>query len=527
MTIRVVAPSKTTWQTEVRKAGLLDRALSAAIAQCYTLAENVSAGQRVPRGATDSVRRQGLHGLKWAGVVLPMAFLLLVNFVVHFLLPSIAHTWWGFLLLNLLLLAAVAIFSQVVFALIERVQEQLARLYEELRDRNLELARTHAASERLVEQLRALSTASATMTEDLTLEVVLQKVVDLSRELLGAQYGALLVRAERETGWFLTSGLDPAQRAAIGTLPTGRGLLGGILTGQVIRAPDVARDDRSVGFPPNHPAMRSFLGVPIMYRGQILGGLYLTNKLGVEEFSPEDQDVLTLFARHAAVAIENARLYQQAQDVAVLEERERIAREMHDNFAQVLGYVNTKTQAAVRLLALGDGPGAQEQMTKMEEAARHLYADVREAILGLRSPLGVGRPFLGVVKEYLSRFSQMSDIEINLDAAVAETMVELTPRMEIQLFRIIQEALTNVRKHAQATEARVRVEENGQGWLAVTVEDNGRGFDASRPVRDDWPHLGLQTMRERAEAVGGSFRVESNPGQGTRVTVTMPLRRAG
>ncbi|MBI2871925.1 MAG: GAF domain-containing protein [Chloroflexi bacterium] len=469
----------------------------------------------------------GLRLLKWVGLVVPVTFLVLVNYTGYYVIPSVVRTWWGFLLLNLLLLVAVAIFTQVVFTLIERVQARLAELYEELRERNAELARVHAAAQQMVEKLRALSAASATITEDMTLETLLQKVVDQSRELVGAQYGALLVRVEKETGWFLTSGMDRVQRAAIGDLPQGRGLLGAVLAGQAIRIPDLSRDPRSAGFPPHHPAMKSFLGVPIIFRGRALGSLYLTNKLGAEEFSPEDEDVLLLFARHAAVAIENARLYQQAQDVAVLEERERIAREMHDNFAQVLGYVNTKTQAARRFLELGDVKRAEEQMSGMEEAARQLYADVREAVLGLRVPLVSERSFIGVVGEYLTRFSQMSEIQTRLDSSIGEAMVELTPRTEIQLFRIIQEALTNARKHAQATEAKVRVEQDESGWLAVTVEDNGRGFDPAHLERDDWPHFGLQTMRERAEAVGGAFQIDSVPGQGTRVTVRFPLKKVG
>ncbi|MBI4200288.1 MAG: GAF domain-containing sensor histidine kinase [Chloroflexi bacterium] len=470
--------------------------------------------------------RQGLRRLKWAGIVLPMSFLLLVNYAGHFLFPDAVRTWWGFLLLNLVLLVAVAAFSQAIFTMIQRVQERLAQLYEELRGRNEELAQVHASAQRMVEQLRALSDASATMTEELTLEAVLQKVVDLSRELLSAQYGALLVRAEGEMGWFLTSGLDPAQRATMGAAPQGRGLLGAVLGQKAVRVPDIAQDPRSAGFPANHPAMKSFLGVPVAYRGRILGALYLTNRVDAEEFSQEDEDVLLLFARHAAVAIENARLYQQAQDVAVLEERERIAREMHDNFAQVLGYVNTKTQAARRLLTLGNTVGAEDQMAQMEGATQQLYADVREAVLGLRSPLGKGAPFLKVMEEYVARFGQMSEIRTNIDGSVAEALVELTPRMEIQLFRIVQEALTNVRKHAQATEAKVRIEAGGEGSLTITIEDNGLGFDPARLVRDDWPHFGLQTMKERAEAVGGSFRVQSVPGQGTRVTVTLPLKKA-
>jgi signal transduction histidine kinase len=455
-------------------------------------------------------------------VVLPVLFLGLVNYSTHFLFPSLVRTWWGFLSLNLVLLAAVAAFSQTVFNLVQGTHTRLTQLYRELRERNEELARVNASAQRLVDQMRALDEASATVTEELALETVLQTVVDLSRGLLGAQYGALLVRREGDTIWFLTSGLAPAERTALGAPPMGRGLLGAVAEGKPIRIPEIAADPRSSGFPPNHPPMRSFLGVPISYRRRILGALYLTNKLGAPECTQSDEDVLMLFSRHAAIAIENARLYQRAQDVAVLEERERIAREMHDNFAQVLGYVSTKTQAARRLLASGDARMAETQMIQMEEAARQLYTDVREAILGLRSPLGRGYSFLQVLDEYLTRFGQVSEIRTRLDTSIGNGAIELPPRTEIQVFRIIQESLTNVRKHADATEATVRLQADPAA-LTIVVEDNGHGFEPSRIVRDDWPHFGLQTMRERAEAVGASLRVESAPGHGTRVIVRIPV----
>ena len=473
--------------------------------------------------AASPPQRPGLRRLRWAGIVLPIAFLVAANYVGLYLLPAVVRTWWGFLLLNLVLLAAVATFSNLIFTAVERMQARLAQLYGELHARSEELAEVHAAAQQMVEQLRALSEASATMTGELALETVLLKVVDLSRGLVGAKYGALLVIREGGDTWFLTSGLDPDQKERLGVPPRGRGLLGSVLEGQPVLVPDIAKDPRSVGFPANHPPMKSFVGVPMVYHGRVLGALYLTNKLNDPEFSREDQEILVLFARHAAVAIENARLYQRAQDVAVLEERERIAREMHDNFAQVLGYVSTKSQAARRLLELGDQRGAESQIAQMEGAARQLYVDVREAVLGLRSPLGQGGSFLQILQDYLTTFSEMSGLQTELAAARKNGKVQLEPRVEVQVFRIVQEALTNVRKHARATQVRVNVLEEADR-LTITVEDDGAGFDPVRPVRDEWPHFGLQTMRERAEAVGGSLEIDSSPGRGTRVKVWVPHR---
>ncbi|MFQ5343584.1 MAG: GAF domain-containing protein, partial [Anaerolineae bacterium] len=375
------------------------------------------------------------------------------------------------------------------------------------------------------EQLRTLHEASLSLTAELSREAVLQKVVDLSRRLADARYGALGVLDEAgHIHSLITSGLSGEERARMGPLPRGRGLLGAVLReGRPIRVPHIQQDPRSVGFPPNHPPMKSFLGVPVIFKGQTVGNLYLADKAAANEFSLEDQELLTMFATQAAIAIENARLYEQVQALAVATERERIAREMHDGLAQVLSYVNAKTQAVQEFLQSGQVEPARAQLQQLEEAAQEVYADVREAILGLRTTIGKGRGLFPVLEEYLQRFTEQTGVQTELTSSPEVSAFSFDPRVEIQLVRIVQEALTNVRKHAQADRAWVRFVANG-AWAEVTIEDDGRGFDPNNPRRSAWPCFGLQTMRERAEAAGGSLEIASRPGEGTHVRARIPLQ---
>lgn len=237
------------------------------------------------------------------------------------------------------------------------------------------------------QRLRALYQAGLAVAADLSVDAVLQRVVDLARELSGARYGALRVLGSTgQEEQFISSGITRRERARIGHPPQGRGLLGEVLrTGQPLRVPEFSKHPASVGFPPGHPPMTSFLGVPISYRGSVLGIIYLTDKLDAPEFTEEDAELLGLFAAQAAVAIENARLYTRVKHLAIEEERQRIAREMHDSLAQILGYVNVKAGAARRLIARGRRGEAERALVELDAAAQSAYADVREAILGLRA----------------------------------------------------------------------------------------------------------------------------------------------
>jgi signal transduction histidine kinase len=187
----------------------------------------------------------------------------------------------------------------------------------------------------------------------------------------------------------------------------------------------------------------------------------------------------------------------------------------------VLGYINTQTLAVKKLLSSGRTEAAREELAAMEAAARDVYGDIREAILGLR----VALPREGLVagiSQYVDGYRAMSGAEVELETRGELDGVTLTPSAEIQLARIVQEALSNMRKHAGAAHGRiVLIAEDG--ILEVSVSDDGRGFDPGATTARGWPRFGLQTMRERALAVGGRLEISSSPGQGTTVRVRIPI----
>lgn len=246
------------------------------------------------------------------------------------------------------------------------------------------------------------------------------------------------------------------------------------------------------------------------------------------ETTPDEIGALAQTFNHMADRIAAQTQAEQEQQAvrhrAIVEERERIARELHDGLAQVLGYVHTKATAVRLLLKKGQGASAEKQLLQLEEAARAVFVDVREAILGLRltsqRSLGLGQ----MVNDYAAQFSRLSDLPVAVRITPHTEQLQLPAEVEVQLLRIMQEALSNVRKHAQASAVEVVVQ-NGGPHLALEVHDNGRGFDPLQARPNGRPHFGLSTMRERAEAIGAMFAVHSQLGQGTQVQVRLALKR--
>lgn len=447
-----------------------------------------------------------LRRLRRLGVLAPLAFLALIEVVRFWLGLSARASIQTYIGLLLVIGAATVAFAWAIFAVVDRVQERLA-----LRN----------------QELLALDAAGLAIVRDLDLHTVLQGVVDQARELARARYGALQYRSSGDdTAAFLTSGITPEQRAALGPPPRGHGLLGVVLAnGENLRLADLTRDPRSVGFPPGHPAMRSLLAVPIPAAKGVLGNLYVVEKADGLTFTAEDERTLERFATHAALAITNARLHRERQALATTEERERIAREMHDSTAQVLGYVSTKSQAVGLLIASGQTDRALAQIEQLGETARSAYADVREGILGLRTSVSADRAFIDSLGDYLTRWQEQSGVPAELVLEMGDHhRLSLSPIAEVQLIRIIQEALANVRKHANASHVKVRLAER-DGRIDASVEDDGQGFSPDELGRSPVPRFGLSTMRERAEAIGGTFTVTASPGSGTRVAVRIPMDR--
>lgn len=440
-----------------------------------------------------------LRRIKWVLLLALVAFLAIVEYARYLLEPYAGSRAQGWIL-DGVMVVSILFFFGALFAGLQAIQERLARQNREL---------------------LALHQAAADIHGDLTLESVLQRVVDQARLLAEARYGAISVVDEGgRILSFLTAGITAAERERIGHPPAGAGLLGiPLKEGQSIRLADIASHPRSAGFPPHHPPMRSLLAVPIPGKEGYRGNLYVADKTTGPEFSEEDEQSLRRFATTAAIAIDDARLHERLRDLAVAEERVRIAREMHDGLAQVLAYVNAKAQAVKAFLAKGDAAEAGVQLDQLAVAAREVLADVREGILALRTRTGPERGLGEAVEEFARRWADQSGIEAEVGF---DQDLRLSPTMELQLLRIVQEALSNVRKHAGARLARVALRRLDDR-LVVEVADDGSGFDpeASRP--GSAPRFGLAIMRERAASIGGTIGIHSTPGQGSRVRVDVPL----
>jgi nitrate/nitrite-specific signal transduction histidine kinase len=263
----------------------------------------------------------------------------------------------------------------------------------------------------------------------------------------------------------------------------------------------------------------NMLAVPLL-RGEQAHGVVAVLSLKKRVFSKEDTRLLTRLAQQVVVAIENARLYQQVRYVAVLEERDRLGREMHDDLAQSLGYLNLRASVTGDLLASGNIEQARASLQDMKQVTRNTYTDTREAIFNLRNAVSLNTDLVPALRQYLADYSAHYGLDAQLvieDGSQTEFKEDVT----LQLSRIIQEALTNTRKHAYATRAWIRFEPDGSG-ARIVVDDNGNGFDPATAQPAGNGHYGLQIMHERAESFGGSVEFIPELGHGTRVVIHVP-----
>ncbi|MEK7248376.1 MAG: GAF domain-containing sensor histidine kinase [Chloroflexota bacterium] len=373
------------------------------------------------------------------------------------------------------------------------------------------------------EDIRALIEASVSLTSELTLDTVLQKVVDVARGQIGARYAALSVlNGEGGIQRFVTSGITEEERAAIGDVPLGHGLLSVLLhAGTTLRMDDLTQDLRSAGFPPNHPPMKSLLGVSVISRGRIIGNLYLTEKEGATGFDGRDEDLLRLLSTQAAVAITNAQLYEKLESLARLEERDRIGMDLHDGVIQSIYAVGLNLEDVFGRLP----ESAEDLKPDVERAMDDLskvIKDIRSYIFDLRPQLSHVDDLPGALAQLVEQFRVNTLVTITLD--ISDPFEGAGGgEAAMALFHIAQEALNNVSKHSKATGVAVRLDSTAQ-IVTLEVEDNGVGFDVP-PEGVASVRNGLRNMRDRARSVGANLTYDSSPGCGTRVRAELPVRR--
>lgn len=372
------------------------------------------------------------------------------------------------------------------------------------------------------ETLEALDAAAAAIAGAVSLDDVLQVITDRIRPLVGARYVALgIVRPDQTISKFITSGIDDATRRAIGDPPRGHGILGLLLRERrSIRIDDVMTDPRRYGFPPNHPPMHSFLGVPVVLGDRSVGNLYMTEKVDAPRFSLADQRLVETFARQAAMAIHTARLHDDLERLAVLQERERIGQDLHDGIIQALYGVGLFLEDVPELMET-DRPEAEARVDRAIDSIHESIRDIRSFIFGLRDEATAEDSLAEGLRRLGAELARGSSAAVTVRAPVDPPMDAADVA---QVLRFTREALSNVARHASATSVEVVLDARSDG-AELRVIDDGRGFDPSAAPLPG--HHGLGNMRARAVELGATLEVTSRPGGGTTVRLWVPSRVAG
>ena len=361
--------------------------------------------------------------------------------------------------------------------------------------------------------------AVVALSADLSLPNVLKRVVEVAAAVSGAQYAALGVLAAGESDMkrglveFITTGIDSKGIRAIGHVPQGIGVLGLLVTDpRPRRIADIGAHPASAGFPPHHPPMTSFLGVPIMVRDQVFGNLYLTEKQGAAEFSQSDEELVVALAGAAGVAIENARLHQRLEQLAVLGERERIARDLHDTVIQRLFATGMGLQSLVGRM---EGSDLRERLQQAVDELDETIREIRITIFDLEArdavKDGLRARVLSLVGEATATLGFAPKVHMDgpLDAATDAATQE-------ELLKTLREALSNVARHANASGVEVLLHA-ASGTITLRVADNGVGL-----AKDAQRGHGLDNMQARAESLGGVCDLSARRGGGTVVTWRVP-----
>ncbi len=357
---------------------------------------------------------------------------------------------------------------------------------------------------------RAIATVDST-------EHVLQLIVDRVRPLVGARYAAIgTMDALGRLDEFVTSGLDQETRRRVGDPPHGYGLLGMIVREQrPVRVANIAAHPESAGFPPHHPPMTTLLGVPVTIRGRSVGRLYLTDKEGGVEFTAFDERLVTAFAHHAAIAIENARIYEQLHGLTVMEERERIGRDLHDGIIQQLYGIGLSLEDVPDLMD-EEPPEAVDRVERAIDALHGTIRDLRAFVFGLRPEIVEGSTLTAGIAALADAFRHNTLITPKLQLA---DVVSDDDGLAAEFLAVTSEALSNIARHARASAVSISLG-MANGDVVLRISDDGVGLpDDGRGAPG---HHGLSNMRERAKRLGGRLDIESQPGTGTAIVARVP-----
>ncbi|WP_371529964.1 GAF domain-containing sensor histidine kinase [Streptomyces sp. NBC_01283] len=371
--------------------------------------------------------------------------------------------------------------------------------------------------------LNAVSSALLAMSRQLEVRDVLKTIVASARELLDAEYAALGVPDDHGGfAQFVVDGVSEEQWRAIGPLPRQHGILAAMLhKAEPERLADVRKDPRFEGWPSAHPDMSDFLGLPIRYGDETLGALFLANKNcpkpeGGCGFTADDEELLSILAQHAAIALTNARLYERSRELTIAEERSRLAHELHDAVSQKLFSLRLTAQAAAALVDR-DPTRAKGELQQVAVLAAEAADELRAAVVELRPAALDEDGLVATLRTHTQVLDRAHSAEVTFESHAVRA---LPAAQEEAMLRVAQEALHNALRHSGAERVCVTLARRGAGAV-LRVSDDGSGFDP-RAIRRAGRHLGLVSIRDRAGGVGGRLTVESEPGKGTTIEMEVP-----
>jgi signal transduction histidine kinase len=367
----------------------------------------------------------------------------------------------------------------------------------------------------ILRRLGDIASAVTKAVEAQSYEAVLERIAHVARELVGAKFAALgIPDGEGGLTYFKVSGMLPGEIRLIDHLPVGRGLIGAIMReSETIRLPHIAEDPRSIGFPDNHPHMDRFLGTPLRVGDELYGMLYLCDRHDDQPFNQRDAWLVETLAGYAALAIAGSRLREHEGRLALLEERGRISMELHDGVIQSLYAVGMYLD-----LQRGGARLTPDALTPAIEDLNHIIDDIRSYIMNLKRDDAQHQTVRACLYDLVRRLHVPASIRVEIEAPDSAPLFSASTFDAI--CQIINEAISNAVRHASASEITITALQNAN-LLLVIVRDDGLGFDPKRIETGEG--LGLPNIRQRASLYGGQVHIESAPGKGTRVTLSMPV----
>jgi signal transduction histidine kinase len=440
-------------------------------------------------------------------VIIPVVFVCLLIFLENNLWQG-ELKWLNLVVILVLLLIGSWIFSIWVFRQIDRREEEIRRR---------------------ASQLEALNMAATTLITELDLGLVLQKVVDLSRDLVSSRYGALGVLNQDGTAFeqFITSGISDEERKLIGRPPQGRGLFRELIdSGKSMIVDDISSYHAHSGFPDHHPEMHTLLGVPIKTKGRVIGDLYLVEKVDpfdethqeIIPFTGDDKQILEMFATQAAIAIENARLYRQVQQLAIFEERQRFGMDLHDGVIQSIYAVGLMLEDVQRRIQ-NEPDFATEGISTAIKSLNTAISDIRNYILDLRPQHFQGRDILQGMEELSRALRANTFMSVSMDVRNVDP-ASFSGEQTVEILHIAQEAFSNIQKHAHASEVDIILTFDGEE-LMLEITDNGISIGPKDLQRSRGN--GLRNMQDRAAALRGDIQVTPRVEGGTLVRLVVPI----